>query len=119
MAWLGFAPKPAYIARRSGKTWGAAHDMEKPEMADREITLAVIFPNSKKISKLGTEAQFRKSRRARIVMRQGGQRRRRRSARVSHSSSLTLEDSGTLHYICWCNSLQTSKVGLNFGVILC
>jgi hypothetical protein len=33
-----------------------AHDPEKPEMADKEITRAVIFPNSKKISKLGTEA---------------------------------------------------------------
>jgi hypothetical protein len=33
-------------------------------MADRKITRAVIFPNSKKISKLGTEAQFRKPRRA-------------------------------------------------------
>jgi hypothetical protein len=34
-------------------------------MTDREITHAVTFPNSKKISKLGTEAQFRKPRRAR------------------------------------------------------
>jgi hypothetical protein len=49
----------------------AAHDPEKPEMTDREITRAVIFPNSKKISKLGTEAQFRKSRRARVVTRRG------------------------------------------------
>jgi hypothetical protein len=32
-----------------------AHDPEKPETADREITRAVIFPNNKKISKLGTE----------------------------------------------------------------
>jgi hypothetical protein len=34
-------------------------------MADREITRVVILPNSKKISKLGTEAQFRKLRAAR------------------------------------------------------
>jgi hypothetical protein len=42
-----------------------AHDPEKPKTADKEITRAVIFPNSKKISKFGTEAQFRKLRRAR------------------------------------------------------
>jgi hypothetical protein len=34
-----------------------AHDLEKPEMADREITRVVIFPNSKKISMLGTIPQ--------------------------------------------------------------
>jgi hypothetical protein len=39
-----------------------AHDPEKPETTDREITRAVIFPSSKKISKLGT---FCKPRRAR------------------------------------------------------
>jgi hypothetical protein len=33
-----------------------AHDPKKPETTDKEITRAVIFPNSKKISKLGTEA---------------------------------------------------------------
>jgi hypothetical protein len=33
-----------------------AHDPEKPEMANKEITRAVIFLNSKKISKLSTEA---------------------------------------------------------------
>jgi hypothetical protein len=33
-----------------------AHDPEKPETIDKEITRTVIFPNSKKISKLGTEA---------------------------------------------------------------
>jgi hypothetical protein len=48
-----------------------AHDPEKPEMADKKITRTVIFPNSKKISKLGTEAQFRKPRRARVVTRPG------------------------------------------------
>jgi hypothetical protein len=48
-----------------------AHDPEKPETADKEITRAVIFPNSKKISKLGTEAQFRKPWRARVVTRRG------------------------------------------------
>jgi hypothetical protein len=40
-------------------------------MADREITHAVIFPNSKKISKLGIEAQFRKPRRAHVVTMRG------------------------------------------------
>jgi hypothetical protein len=33
-------------------------------MADREITRAIIFPNNKKISKLGTVAQFHKPQRA-------------------------------------------------------
>jgi hypothetical protein len=52
-----------------------AHNPERPETADRKITRAIIFPNSKKISKLGTEAQFRKPRRARIVTRRGVARR--------------------------------------------
>jgi hypothetical protein len=42
-----------------------AHDPKKPETAGGEITHAVIFPNSKKVSKLGTETQFRKLRRVR------------------------------------------------------
>jgi hypothetical protein len=50
-----------------------AHDPEKPETADRETTRAVIFPNSKKISKLGTEAQFRKPRRAHVVTRRAAE----------------------------------------------
>jgi hypothetical protein len=44
-----------------------AHDPEKLKTADREITCAVIYPNGKKISKLGTEAQFRKRQRARVA----------------------------------------------------
>jgi hypothetical protein len=44
-------------------------------MADKEITRAVIIPNSKKISKLGTEAQFHKPWRARVVTRRGEARR--------------------------------------------
>jgi ribosomal protein S12 len=48
-----------------------AHDPKKPETADRKITRVVIFPNSKKISKLGTEAQFHKQRRAHVVTRRG------------------------------------------------
>jgi hypothetical protein len=38
---------------------------------------------------------------------------------VRHSSSLTLGGSRAPHYIYWCNSLQTSKVGLNFGATPC
>jgi hypothetical protein len=44
-------------------------------MADREITRTVIFPNNKKISKLGTEAQFCKPRRVRVMARRGEARR--------------------------------------------
>jgi hypothetical protein len=44
-------------------------------MADREITRAVIFLNIKKISKLGTEAQFHKPWRARVMTRRGEARR--------------------------------------------
>jgi hypothetical protein len=34
-----------------------AHDPKNPEMTDREMTRAVIFPNNKKISKLCTNPQ--------------------------------------------------------------
>jgi hypothetical protein len=96
-----------------------AHDPEKPETAYKEITRVVILPNSKKLSKLGTEAQFHKPRRTRHDEVRQGRRRQRRSARVSLSSSLTLGDSRTPHYIYWCNSPQTRQVGLNFGAIPC
>jgi hypothetical protein len=52
-----------------------AHDLEKLQTADRKIPCTVNFLNSKKISKLGTEAQFSKPRRARVVIRRGVARR--------------------------------------------